>query len=293
MTNSIKENKGCFKLLLGSLELYIFTDGYSEISPIQPMFAPNVGKSDLLPVLINNDLSNEHIHLAGNIMLVISGDKRILIDTGCGGTLGPTSGKLMDQLVSANVAPDSITDIVLTHAHPDHIGGVLTVDETLAFTQASVHISRREYDFWTSEDPDFSRGTKNAVTDFEIQFARQYLEKISSVLCFYKSNDILFGCLQMVPAPGHTPGHMMVRVNSGDAELLHIADAFQHILLVEHPEWGNQIDSDFELAVRTRISVLEVLAESQQLFFGNHLPFPGLGYIVKTSASFHYVPKGL
>ena len=109
---------------------------------------------------------------------------------------------------------------------------------------------------------------------FEIQFTRHYLKKLRSPVHFYNGNDILFGFLQMVPAPGHTLGQMMIHISSRETDLLHIADVFQHQILVEHPEWGNQIDSDFELGVRTRLSVLEHLAESKQLLFGNHLPFP-------------------
>ena len=292
MTNSILEKKGYYKFPLGTLEISVFTDGYSEIRPIQPMFAPNVEPSDLQLFLNNQNLSNEYIRLAGNILLAATGDEHILIDTGCGGSLGPTSGKLLDHFASADIAPSSITHIVLTHAHPDHIGGVLTEDGALAFPNALVHLSKTEYDFWMSPEPDFSKGTHNAVADFEIQFARQFLERLESVLHFYNANDILLGFLHMLPAPGHTPGQMMIQIHSGDDKLLHIADVFQHQILVEHPEWGNQIDSDFELGVRTRLSVLEHLAESKQLLFGNHLPFSGLGYIVKSNGTFHYVPKG-
>ena len=160
MTNSILEKKGYYKFPLGTLEISVFTDGYSEIRPIQPMFAPNVEPSDLQLFLNNQNLSNEYIRLAGNILLAATGDEHILIDTGCGGSLGPTSGKLLDHFASADIAPSSITHIVLTHAHPDHIGGVLTEDGALAFPNALVHLSKTEYDFWMSQSLIFRKEPK-------------------------------------------------------------------------------------------------------------------------------------
>lgn len=93
----------------------------------------------------------------------------------------------------------------------------------MAFPNAKVYLSKTEYDFWTAETPDFSRGTQDAVADFEIQF--------------YEDEAELFGFLKLENAPGHTPGHTLITISSEGEELVHIADAFQHIILVDHPEW--------------------------------------------------------
>lgn len=288
--NSIK-NPGYFTFPIGRLQVFIFTDGESVIENIQPMFAPNINPSDIENFLNQHFLATNKLTLAGNVLVIKTEDKTILIDSGCGQKLGPNSGKLVENLIFAGIQPENITDIVLTHAHPDHIGGIVNADDSLAFPNAKIYLSKTEYDFWTAEKPDFSRGTQDAVADFEIQFAKHHLSLIDSDIQFYEDEAELFRFLKLENAPGHTPGHTVITISSEGVELVHIADTFQHIVLVEHPEWGNQIDSDFDLAVKTRKHVLEKLSSTKQLLFGDHLPFPGLGFIEKNENGYRFVPK--
>ncbi|WP_286897693.1 MULTISPECIES: MBL fold metallo-hydrolase [Sphingobacterium] len=288
--NNIK-NSGYFKFQLGQLHLAVITDGVIEIENIQPMFAPNIEKEKLKNFLDENRLLGDKLELAGNILLVMNGERNILIDTGSGALLSPSTGKLIENLKNLGITPQDITDIVFTHAHPDHIGGVVDKDGKLVYENADYYISETEYNFWMSDEPDFSKGTKNQFSDFEIQFARDHFKPIGTKLNFYLDEADLFGFLKLEHAPGHTPGHTVITISSEREELVHIADTFQHIMLIEHPEWGNQIDSDFELAVKTRKAVLEKLASTKQLLFADHLPFPGLGFIERNENSYRFVPK--
>lgn len=288
--NDIK-NSGFLKFQLGQLDLAVITDGVINIESIQPMFAPSIEKDDLISFFTNKMLQQDKMELAGNILFITNGEKNILIDTGSGVMLSPSTGKLIENLRNLGISPQEITDIVFTHAHPDHIGGVIDKEGMLFFQNAQYYISETEYNFWMSEEPDFSKGTKNQFSDFEIQFARDHFKPIETKLNFYADEAELFGFLKLEHAPGHTPGHTIIAVSSEDEELVHIADTFQHIMLVEHPEWGNQIDSDFELGIKTRKNVLEKLSSTKKLFFGDHLPYPGLGYIQKDEKGYHYVPK--
>ncbi len=288
--NDIK-NSGFLKFQLGQLDLVVITDGVINIESIQPMFTPSIEKDDLISFFTNKMLQQDKMELAGNILFITNGEKNILIDTGSGVMLSPSTGKLIENLRNLGISPQEITDIVFTHAHPDHIGGVIDKEGMLFFQNAQYYISETEYNFWMSEEPDFSKGTKNQFSDFEIQFARDHFKPIETKLNFYADEAELFGFLKLEHAPGHTPGHTIITVSSEDEELVHIADTFQHIMLVEHPEWGNQIDSDFELGIKTRTNVLEKLSSTKKLFFGDHLPYPGLGYIQKDEKGYHYVPK--
>lgn len=292
MSKNNSANYTCFlSFPFGSLTLFVFTDGASELPAIQPMFAPKAELSQIEAVLSNHFLNTEKLTLAGNNLLIKKGDKTILIDTGCGTHLFPTTGKLLQNLLAAGIAAEDITDIVLTHAHPDHIGGILDKDNALIFPNATVYLSKTEYDFWMSENPDFSKGTQNEAADFEIMFAKRFINAIKEDVQFYEDNTMLFDCLKLRIAPGHTPGHAITEIFSEGNELVHIADIFQHILLVEHPEWGNQIDADFELGIATRKKVLAALATSKKLVFANHLPYPGLGYIKQKEQGYEWVPK--
>lgn len=288
--NNIK-NSGYFKFQLGQLHLAVITDGVIEIENIQPMFAPHIKKEELKNFLNENRLTEDKLELAGNILLITDGKKNILIDTGSGVMLSPLGGKLIENLANLGISPQEITDIVFTHAHPDHIGGVVDKEGKLVFENADYYISETEYKFWMSEEPDFSKGTKNQFSDFEIQFARDHFKPIDSKLTFYEDSADLFGFLRLEHAPGHTPGHTIITITSEGEELVHIADTFQHILLVSHPEWGNQIDTDFELGIKTRKNLLEKLASSNQLLFGDHLPYPGLGFIERNEQGYRYIPK--
>ncbi|MDR6919901.1 MBL fold metallo-hydrolase [Chryseobacterium sp. S-02] len=288
--NDIK-NSGFLKFQLAQLDLAVITDGVINIESVQPMFAPNIEKDNLTSFFTNKMLQQDKIELAGNILFITNGEKNILIDTGSGVMLSPSTGKLIENLRNLGISPQEITDIVFTHAHPDHIGGVIDKEGILVFQNAQYYISETEYNFWMSEEPDFSKGTKNQFSDFEIQFARDHFKPIETKLNFYADEAELFGFLKLEHAPGHTPGHTIITISSEGEELVHIADTFQHIMLVEHPEWGNQIDSDFELGIKTRKNVLEKLSSTKKLFFGDHLPYPGLGYIQKDEKGYHYVPK--
>lgn len=288
--NDIK-NSGFLKFQLAQLDLAVITDGVINIESVQPMFAPNIEKDNLKSFFTNKMLQQDKIELAGNILFITNGEKNILIDTGSGVMLSPSTGKLIENLRNLGISPQEITDIVFTHAHPDHIGGVIDKEGILVFQNAQYYISETEYNFWMSEEPDFSKGTKNQFSDFEIQFARDHFKPIETKLNFYADEAELFGFLKLEHAPGHTPGHTIITISSEGEELVHIADTFQHIMLVEHPEWGNQIDSDFELGIKTRKNILEKLSSTMKLFFGDHLPYPGLGYIQKDEKGYHYVPK--
>lgn len=288
--NDIK-NSGFLKFQVGQLDLVVITDGVINIENVQPMFAPSIEKDNLISFFTNKMLQQDKIQLAGNILFITNGEKNILIDTGSGVMLSPSTGKLIENLRNLGISPQEITDIVFTHAHPDHIGGVIDKEGMLVFQNAQYYISETEYNFWMAEEPDFSKGTKNQFSDFEIQFARDHFKPIEPKLNFYADEAELFGFLKLEHAPGHTPGHTIITISSEGEELVHIADTFQHIMLVEHPEWGNQIDSDFELGIKTRKNVLEKLSSTKKLFFGDHLPYPGLGYIQKDEKGYHYVPK--
>ena len=118
------------------------------------------------------------------------------------------------------------------------------------------------------------------------------LEFIKPQLQLTEPGDLLFNCIHLIAAPGHTPGHIIIRIFSGDEELIHIADiVHSEVLLFPNPEWGFIFDTDFEQAVATRTKVLNQLAQKQILTLAYHLPWPGLGHMRHKNNAFDWVPE--
>lgn len=269
------------RFMLGQLELTIITDGHIVLSPVQPNFPDGTEQAEK-DLLRSHFRSTESVDLGMNILLVKKGDELILIDTGTGGAFGKDGGWLLQSMADAGVKPEHITAVVISHAHPDHIGGLLTKEDKPVFEGARVYISRLEHAFWTAEQQDFSRSKfqDKALLRVLCANAKKALNTLSSRLQLFEDGAVLFDCMRMEIAPGHTPGHAVTHVFSGSEELVHVADLLHSDLIsVQHPEWGFNGDSDIVLAVATRKRVLSKLAADRVTVFGYHLPWPGLGHI--------------
>jgi len=294
--NTLKEtqNVGHFKFSVGELTLWVISDGSFKMDNVQPVFAPNIDSTVVSDFLTANFYPTDVVNFAGNLLVIKKEDKVILCDTGSGTQIFDTAGRLIPNLNAAGIKESDITDIILTHAHADHIGGLLHSDGTGSFTNANVHIAKAEYDFWINDNPDFSKGSVNETTQFGIDFAKKHLSAIEAYrLQFFENKDVLFDCLRLEIAPGHTPGHTLITVFSNDEELVHIADTFQHILLLAHPQWGSLIDTDYEKAITSRQELGARWAANKTLVFGDHLPYPGLGYLKALEEGFQWIPRAI
>lgn len=145
-----------------------------------------------------------------------------MIDAGAGYVFGSESGRLATNLRYAGIEPDKVTDIVLTHAHPDHIGGLTDKGGNPVFPNADIYLAREEYDFWMSSDPDFSQSTMTdkAHMTMLVDVAQKNIRSVTGRLHLFQKNEELLDCLEMIPAPGHTPGHTIIRIYSGEEELI-------------------------------------------------------------------------
>lgn len=287
-------SRGFHQFKLGSLDITVITDGFIRMQPVQPLFAPDVPAARVDSALRSNFRPTTEVDLGMNILLVKKDNRLIMIDSGYGNFGGKDSGWLAQSLTDAGFATGDITDIVLTHAHPDHIGGLVTADNQPAFPKATVYISAIERDFWSAANPDLSKSkfSDKALLKSIIGITQRTLVAIKGQLQVLDYNTTLLGCIKPELAPGHTPGHSLIRIFSGNEELVHVGDlVHSDVLLFPHPEWGFFGDSNFDEAAATRKKVLASLAGNKTKVFAGHLGWPGLGHVRTKNDAFEWIPE--
>ncbi len=281
------------RFMLGDLQLTIITDGHLELQPVQATF-PHGSEAAEQQLLREHFRSTTSVDLGMNILVIKKGREQILIDTGTGNGFGPGSGWLLSSMADAGIPPAAITQVVISHAHPDHIGGLLTADGPPVFANAQIHVSRLEHAFWMAAEQDFSKCAfpdKKLLQVFAAN-TKKTLTTLQPRIHLFEHQAELFGCLRMQIAPGHTPGHTVTHVYSGKEELVHIADLMHSdVLLFPHPEWGFNGDTDLEQAVATRKQVLQQLADNKTTVFAYHLPWPGLGHVRRKAEAYEWITE--
>lgn len=287
---------GFKKLQLGELELFVLTDGYIHEENLNS-FAPRGTVSELKAILKDNFRPENYIDMAMNILLVKTKNKLILLDTGMGIFADERSGFLLKSLQKAGFSPKDVTDVFISHAHPDHIGGVVDKQNQFIFSNADIFISKTEHDFWMKASiKDFSNSALKTQPGFLNQIIpaiQNILKTIQPKLKFYDLNNTLYDYFSFQLAPGHTPGLTVTTISSGNEKLIYIADLIHSdVILFPHPEWGYFGDTDLDIATASRKKLLQQLADTRIRAFAYHLPWPGLGYTKKKTSGFEWFPEG-
>jgi glyoxylase-like metal-dependent hydrolase (beta-lactamase superfamily II) len=216
----------------------------------------------------------------------------VLFDAGAGGFSAPTIGRLLPVMSAAGIKPEQITGIFISHAHSDHIGGLVDAKtKELIFPQAKHFIHQREFDYWTGPSPDVSglRLDKAFIAN-ALQTASSVLTTVKPKLEFVAPGDRLLEGIELIDAPGHTPGHFAFAITSGNEQLLHIVDAAHHeVLMFEHLDWTMAGDSTPALASATRKKLLDRAAVDRSRIFAAHFAYPALGYVRKNETGYEFV----
>ncbi|WP_343672992.1 MBL fold metallo-hydrolase [Chitinophaga sp.] len=278
---------------LGDLEMTVLTDGHINLAPVQAAF-PN-GSEDAEKALLQQRFRpTDGVDLGMNMLVIKKGSDYILIDTGTGPAFGPSSGWLLASMADAGIRPENITSIIISHGHPDHVGGLLTKDDKPVFPAATIYLSKVEHAFWMAAKQDFSKSRfpdKQLLAVFTAATQKTF-RILQPQLQLFEHNAELLGCIRMEIAPGHTPGHSITHIYSGNEKMVHIADlVHSDVLLFPHPEWGFNGDTDIEMAASTRRRVMKTLADEKIKVIGYHLPWPGIGHVRMEEAGFEWVPE--
>ncbi len=277
---------GVYRLKLGTMEVTVLNDGWLPIGASMYSGTPEGAEKLLASAFLKPDA----IKTSVNEWLVNTGDKLVLIDTGTSNVFAPTLGRMAKNLAAAGIEPGAIDAVIISHMHPDHVAGVLTADKKVAFPNATVHIAEPEYAFWTSAEI-AGKAPKEAKPFFDIaQAAIKPYAEAGRLVQFKDGAEIVPG-ITAVAAPGHTVGHTMFRLASGDETMLVWVDIVHNAALqFPEPERAIAFDADQAMATATRKKVFDMAATDRLLIAGAHLPFPGLGHVGRAGTGYAYVP---
>ena len=256
---------------VGRIQLTSLLDATDAIPNDGKVFGMSVGPQAVAQVLQHAGAPTGQIALSINVLLARSKNRIMLFDTG----LGPLAhGALQQRLVEVGVAPDAVTDVFITHAHPDHVGGLTTQQGRLAFAHARIHISEQE---WAS--------VRSLPSDKPL--ADLILPQVET----FKPGADVTPEVRSVDLPGHTPGHAGFELHSQGHRLVDVGDiVHSSIVSLAKPAWALGFDEDKTLGIKTRTSELKRLAQNQELMFAPHFPFPGVGQIETAGDGFAWQP---
>ncbi len=277
---------GYYRSMIGDVEVDSLSDGTIPLSAYD--FLTNASHARIESLLAASDVTNP-VNEPVNGYLVRIGSHVILIDAGAGALYGPKVGKLEASLAAVGFRPEQVTDIVLTHIHPDHTGG-LVQGSTRVFPNATVHLDQKELDYWfTQANADKAPQAQKGYFAQAAQTVKPYMDA-GQVKAFEGATE-LFPGFRSLPAPGHTPGHMFYVLESKGNKLVFWGDVL-HEADVQFPDPSVTagFDVDAQEAMRTRKAAFADAARERYLVAPDHINFPGIGHVRGDRDHYEWLP---
>ncbi|CCE10432.1 Methyl parathion hydrolase [Bradyrhizobium sp. STM 3843] len=276
---------GFFRAMLGRFEITALYDGAQAVDLVKLLDEPPTNTE----VALKSEFLENPVPTSVNAFLINTGSRLVLVDTGGAGFFGGRLGKLQSNLRAAGYEPDQIDDVLLTHMHRDHIGG-LVLNGARAFPNAMIHADRRESDYWLSKD-NLDKAPDGAKARFQgvVASLTPYIDA-GRYQPFETDSEIIPG-IRSIRSYGHTAGHTAYAVES-EGQLLWLTgdEIVAAAVQLANPEVATAFDTDGAAAAATREHMLENAAKQRALIGAAHLPFPGLGHIGTRGAEWQWVP---
>ncbi len=269
---------------VGDLVVTAIGDGYIDIGL---GYLSNIEEGDA-QALLKKNFHSPSPRSSVNAYAVQDGGRTVLIDTGAGNSMGPTMGHFLRNLTAAGIEPESVDAIVLTHMHPDHIGGLVDGEGRANFPRAELFVPEAETKFWLDEAT--ASGAPEAFRPY-FQAAKAAADGYRDRLRVFNGTAVVPG-IEAVPLPGHTPGHTGYRIGTGSDQVLHWADT-AHVpdIQLQRPEVCIAFDNDPAQAAASRRRVFDMAANEGLVVIGGHLHFPAFSHIVRDGNAYRLVPE--
>jgi len=287
-----KQAPAFYRYKVGSIEITVVNDGVSRM-PVTDDFVSNASKNDVNAALEAAFLEKDFYAGPYNPIVINTGSKLALVDTGTGETAFGASkglnGRLLLNLAAAGIDVKDIDTVIVSHYHGDHINGLLKADNSITFPNAEILVPAKEHNFWM-DDGEMSRASKpRVVAGFKNVRRLMAGEVLRRVRTYEWDKEVIPG-VTAVGTPGHTPGHTS-HIVASEAKTVYVQADVTHapFLFARHPDWHFMLDVEPVEAEATRRKVYDMLVADKMLVQGFHYPFPAVGHVEKSGSGYREV----
>jgi glyoxylase-like metal-dependent hydrolase (beta-lactamase superfamily II) len=285
-----KQAPGIYRYKVGEFEVTVVTDG-TFVFPLPENFVVNAKKDEVNAALQAAYMEKDKMAIVFNPIVVNTGAKLVVIDTGLGAGIYAQSkgagGQFHTNLAAAGINASAVDIVLISHFHRDHINGLVTADNKSAFPNAEIRVPRPEWAYWM-DDGNMSRAQGGLAENFKN--ARRVFDALGRKVTQHEWNKEVAPGITAIATVGHTPGHTSYVIASGSGRVLVQSDVTNHpALFVRHPGWHVVFDMDGAKAEETRRKIYDMAASEKLMIQGFHYPFPAHGYIEKDGAGYRLV----